>query len=108
MPAICALTGKSYRKTHKRSKSMQDNITKTRPNLLVRKGAAINTMLGMDVFAPNRRIKVSAKALKTLKKQNMEMEAKVSANNEKTKAQGILDKAAHLAKKAEKEAKQVA
>jgi ribosomal protein L28 len=99
MPATCALTGKSYRKSHKRSKSMQNNITKVRPNLLVRKGKAINEMLGMQVFAPNKRIKVSAKALKTLKKQHMEMEAKIAANNEKTKAQGILDKAKHLAKK---------
>ena len=55
MPAFCALTGKTYHKVHKRSKSLQDHIVRLKPNLLIRK-------------VGNRRIKISASAWKTLQK----------------------------------------
>jgi ribosomal protein L28 len=55
MPASCAITGVTYRKVHKRSKSMQSTITKVRANL-------------QKIKIGNRRIKVSARAMRTLKK----------------------------------------
>lgn len=55
MPASCAITGVTYRKVHKRSKSMQSTITRVRANL-------------QKIKIGNKRIKVSARALRTLKK----------------------------------------
>ena len=57
MPASCAITGVTYRKVHKRSKSMQSTITRVRANL-------------QKIKIGNRRIKVSARALRTLKKKS--------------------------------------
>jgi ribosomal protein L28 len=55
MPASCAITGVTYRKVHKRSKSMQSTITRVRANL-------------QRIKIGNKRIKISTRALKTLKK----------------------------------------
>lgn len=54
MPAVCALTGKTYKKVTKRSKSMRGTLTKVKPNL-------------QKVKIGNKRIKISTRALRTLK-----------------------------------------
>lgn len=55
MPAFCALTGTTYRIVKKRSKSMHATKTKVKPNL-------------QRIKVGNRRIKISTRALRTLKK----------------------------------------
>lgn len=55
MPAQCIITGKSYKKVTKRSKSMQGTITRMKANL-------------QRVRIGNRFYKISARALRTLKK----------------------------------------
>jgi ribosomal protein L28 len=55
MPASCAITGVTYKKVHKRSKSMQSTITRVRANL-------------QRIKIGNKRIKISARAMRTLKK----------------------------------------
>ncbi len=55
MPAFCALTGKTYLKVCKRSKSMRGTLTKVKPNL-------------QRIKIGNKRVKISTRALKTLKK----------------------------------------
>ncbi len=55
MPASCAITGVSYKKVHKRTKSMQSTITRVRANL-------------QRIKIGNKRIKISTRALRTLKK----------------------------------------
>ena len=67
MPASCALTGKSRHKVIKRSKSMHGTITFLKANLVSKRGQKLNDMLGMNYFAPNVKIKVSARALRTIK-----------------------------------------
>ncbi len=67
MPAHCALTGKARHKVIKRSKSMHGTITHLKPNLVAKRGAMINNLLGFEYFAPNRKIKISARALRTLR-----------------------------------------
>jgi len=54
MPASCAITGVTYRKVYKRSKSMQSTITRVRANL-------------QRIKIGNRRIKISVRAMRTLK-----------------------------------------
>ena len=56
MPAICAKRGKTYKKVYKRSKSMQSTITRVRANL-------------QRIKVGNKRIKISARGLRDLKKQ---------------------------------------
>jgi ribosomal protein L28 len=67
MPAQCALTGKSRHKVTKRSKSMHGTITFLKANLVIKRGKKLNELLGMNYFAPNKKIKVSARALRTVK-----------------------------------------
>jgi ribosomal protein L28 len=67
MPAHCALTGKSRHKVIKRSKSMHGTITFLKANLVSKRGEKLNAMLGFPYFAPNKKIKVSARALRTIK-----------------------------------------
>lgn len=55
MPAKCAITGTSYKRVKKRSKSMQSTITKVKPNL-------------QRIKIGNKRVKISVRALRTLKK----------------------------------------
>jgi ribosomal protein L28 len=55
MPAMCAITGKSYMIVNKRSKSMQHTLTKVKPNL-------------QRIKIGNKRIKISTRALRTMKK----------------------------------------
>jgi ribosomal protein L28 len=55
MSAFCALTGKTYLKVCKRSKSMRGTLTKVKPNL-------------QRIKIGNKRIKISTRALKTLRK----------------------------------------
>ena len=55
MPAKCAITGTTYKKVKKRSKSMQATITKVKPNL-------------QRIKIGNKRVKISVRALRTLKK----------------------------------------
>lgn len=54
MPATCALTGKTYKRVIKRSKSMRGTVTKVKPNL-------------QRVKIGNKRIKISTRALRTVK-----------------------------------------
>ncbi len=54
MPAKCAITGTTYKKTVKRSKSMQGTITRLKPNL-------------QKVKIGNKKVKISARAMRTLK-----------------------------------------
>lgn len=58
MPRTCALTGAKYQKIHKRSHSMQDTIVRRKPNFVIKK-------------VGNRKIKVTARALRTLKKKGL-------------------------------------
>jgi ribosomal protein L28 len=67
MPAFCALTGKTRHKVIKRSKSMHGTITHLKPNLVIRMGVELNKILGFEYFAPNKKIKVSARAWRTLR-----------------------------------------
>jgi ribosomal protein L28 len=67
MPAHCALTGKSRHKVIKRSKSMHGTTTFLKANLVIKRGQKLNEMLGMNYFSPNKKIKVSARALRTVK-----------------------------------------
>ncbi len=67
MPAHCALTGKSRHKVTKRSKSMHGTITFLKANLVIKRGQKLNELLGTNYFAPNKKIKVSARALRTVK-----------------------------------------
>ncbi|NJK71394.1 50S ribosomal protein L28 [Candidatus Gracilibacteria bacterium] len=55
MPAKCAITGTTYKKVKKRSKSMQSTITRVRSNL-------------QKIKIGNKQVKVSVRALRTLKK----------------------------------------
>jgi ribosomal protein L28 len=55
MPAKCAITGKTYMRVKKRSKSMQATITRVRPNL-------------QRIKIGNKRVKICVRALRTLKK----------------------------------------
>ena len=55
MPATCAISGVTYKKVHKRSKSMQSTITRVRANL-------------QRIKIGNKRIKISTRAMRTLKK----------------------------------------
>jgi ribosomal protein L28 len=55
MPAMCALTGKTYKKVIKRSKSMHGTPTKVRPNL-------------QKIRIGNKQIKISTRAMRTMKK----------------------------------------
>jgi ribosomal protein L28 len=77
MPAFCALTGKSRHKVVKRSKSMHGTITFLKANLVSKRGDKLNDMLGFPYFAPNKKIKVSARALRTIRTKT----AKATANN---------------------------
>ena len=54
MPAMCALTGKTYKIVNKRSKSMRGTKTKVKPNL-------------QRVRIGNKWVKISTRALRTLK-----------------------------------------
>lgn len=53
---MCAATLKTYRMVRKRSKSMQGTLTKVKPNL-------------QRIKIGNKRVKISTRALRTLKKQ---------------------------------------
>jgi ribosomal protein L28 len=55
MPAMCAITGKTYKMVTKRSKSMRGTKTKVSANL-------------QRVKIGNKRVKISTRALRTLKK----------------------------------------
>lgn len=55
MANICAITGKKYRKVTKRSHSMRGTITRLKANL-------------QYIKVGNKRVKVSANAIKTMKK----------------------------------------
>ncbi len=55
MPAKCAITGVTYKRVKKRSKSMQSTITRVKPNL-------------QRVKIGNKRVKISVRALRTLKR----------------------------------------
>lgn len=55
MPAFCALTGKKYKKVFKRSHSMRATATKVKANL-------------QKVRVGNRSVKLSTRALRTMKK----------------------------------------
>jgi ribosomal protein L28 len=55
MPAQCAITGKTYMRVIKRSKSMQSTITRVKPNL-------------QRVRIGNKKVKISVRALRTLEK----------------------------------------
>ena len=55
MPAMCAVTGKSYMIVRKRSKSMRGTLTKVKPNL-------------QRIKIGNKRVKISTRALRTMKK----------------------------------------
>ena len=55
MPAMCALTGKTYRKVFKRPKSMHATPTKVKPNL-------------QKIRIGNKQIKICTRALRTMKK----------------------------------------
>jgi ribosomal protein L28 len=55
MPAKCKVTGKSYHKVTKRSKSMRGTLTRLKSNL-------------QRVKVGNKRVKISTGALRTLKK----------------------------------------
>ncbi len=55
MPAKCAITGTTYKRVKKRSKSMQATITKVKPNL-------------QRIKIGNKRVKISVRALRTLRK----------------------------------------
>jgi ribosomal protein L28 len=55
MPAMCAITGKTYKKIIKRSKSMQSTITRVKPNL-------------QKIRIGNKQVKISVRALRTLRK----------------------------------------
>ncbi len=67
MPAQCALTGVYGHKVIKRSKSMHGQITHLKANLVSKRGEKLNEMLGGFFFAPNKKIKVTARALRTIK-----------------------------------------
>lgn len=54
MPAQCAITGKTRKRVKKRSKSMRATITHVKPNLI-------------RVRVGNKWVKISARALRTLK-----------------------------------------
>jgi len=56
MPATCILTGKSYLKVTKRSKSMRGTHTRLKANL-------------QKIKIGNKSYKISARGLRTLKKQ---------------------------------------
>jgi ribosomal protein L28 len=73
MPAFCALTGKTRHKIIKRSKSMHGTITFLKPNLVSKRGEKLNAMLGQEYFSPNKKIKVSARALRTIKNKIMKI-----------------------------------
>jgi ribosomal protein L28 len=55
MPAICAITGTTYRIVRKRSKSLKSTLTKVKPNL-------------QKIRIGNKQVKVSTRALRTMKK----------------------------------------
>jgi ribosomal protein L28 len=55
MPAQCALTGKTYRMTTKRSHSMRATLTKVKANL-------------QRVRIGNKIVKLSTRAIRTMKK----------------------------------------
>ena len=55
MPAMCAVTGKTYRMVTKRSKSMIGTKTKVKANL-------------QRIRIGNKMVKISARALRTMKK----------------------------------------
>jgi ribosomal protein L28 len=57
MPAKCALTGKTYKMTTKRSHSMRATLTKVKANL-------------QRVRIGNKLVKLSARAIRTMKKHN--------------------------------------
>ncbi len=67
MPAQCALTGTTYMMVRKRSKSMHSTLTKMKPNL-------------QRVRVGNRKLKISTRALRTMKKKlGMSQDNKTSA-----------------------------
>jgi ribosomal protein L28 len=55
MPAMCAITGTTYRIVRKRSKSLKSTLTKVKPNL-------------QKIRIGNKQVKVSTRALRTMKK----------------------------------------
>ena len=67
MPAQCALTGVSRHKVIKRSKSMHGTITHLKANLVKKNGGDLNALLGGQYFAPNKSVKITARALRTIK-----------------------------------------
>jgi len=58
MPAMCAISGKTYKKTIKRSHSMQGTIIRRRANL-------------QRVLIGNKKIKICTKVLRTMKRNPM-------------------------------------
>ena len=46
---------------------MHGTITFLKANLVIKRGQKLNELLGMNYFAPNKKIKVSARALRTVK-----------------------------------------
>jgi ribosomal protein L28 len=61
MARTCIITGLGYQKIHKRSHSMQDNIVRRKPNLVIKK-------------VGNKKVKVAARTLRTLKKKGLTVE----------------------------------
>jgi ribosomal protein L28 len=55
MPATCAMTGKTYKMTNKRSHSMRHTLTKVKANL-------------QRVRIGNKLVKLSTRAMRTMKK----------------------------------------
>ncbi len=58
MPAMCAISGKTYKKTIKRSHSMQGTIVRRKPNL-------------QSIRIGNKKVKICTKMLRTMKKNKM-------------------------------------
>jgi ribosomal protein L28 len=58
MPAMCAVSGKTYKNTVKRSHSMRGTIVKRKANL-------------QRILVGNKKIKICTKVLRTMKKNPM-------------------------------------
>lgn len=65
MPAKCAVTGKTFKTTVDRSHSMQRNRRRRKPNLQVKK---------VVIGGKTQKVKVSTRALRTLKKKGQKLE----------------------------------
>jgi ribosomal protein L28 len=61
MPRTCPVSNKTYKRFKKRSHSMQSSIVRKQPNFVIKR-------IG------NKRVKVAASALRTLKKKGLSLE----------------------------------